>query len=151
MTDVAPSCPVNFSQFPTIRAQLTGNNPRTPMSRLVDQINRIPRAHDLPSAINALNIMNNIILQLTRGEPQINNIGQDAGGGGLILKGQEFGQKYGPGDWILEQRSYDRSEVVNPDDHDQRIPIKVLKTVGFHFVEANSWLNYYTPGGLGLD
>jgi hypothetical protein len=129
---VAASCPVSFSQYPTARRLLTGKDPRSPISRLVDQINRIPRAVDLPSAIHALNIMNNIIFQLTRGEPQINNIGQDVGGGGVILKGEDFNPHYQQLDWVLESRTYDQVEVINPDNEDQKIPIKVLSTVTFH-------------------
>jgi hypothetical protein len=147
MTEVAPTCPISNSQYPSVRAHTTGIDPRSPMSRLVDQINRIPRAHDLLSAINALNVMNNIILQLTRGEPQINNV-YPMGGGGVILKGEEIGQKYGPNDWILEERNYQQQELVNPDDEDQVIPMKVLKTVLFKYLDAGANLQYFTfPAG----
>jgi hypothetical protein len=147
MTDVAPSCPISYSEYPSTR--ITGIDPRSPMSRLVDQIHRIPRAHDLPSAINALNIMNHIILQLTRGDPQVNNLYPlGIGGGGIIMKGGEIGRKYGPGDWVLEQRMYKDQDLINPDDEDQIIPMKVLKTVLFKFLDANANLEYFTfPAG----
>jgi hypothetical protein len=139
-TEVAPSCPISYSAYPSKR--IPANDPRTPMSRLVDQINRIPRAVDLLSAIHALNIMNNIIMQLTIGEPQVNNV-YPLGGGGVILKGEEFGQKYGPEDWILEERNYQKQELVNPDDNDQVIKMRTLKAVYFHHLSAGAHLNYY--------
>jgi hypothetical protein len=150
MTEVAPSCPISFSQYPTVRIHTgRGIDPRSPVARLHDQINRIPRAYDLPSAINALNLMSNIILQLTRGEPQVNNIYPfPLDGGGLILQGGEYGRRYGPGDWVLEERTYQDQDLINPDDEDQVIPMKVLKTVLFKFFDANANLEYFTfPAG----
>lgn len=145
MSEVAPSCPINYSAYPSVR--IPAHDPRSPIARLQDQINRIPRAHDLPSAINALNIMNNIILQLTRGEPQVNNV-YPLGLPSVILKGQEIGQKYDPNDWVQEERNYAQQELVNPDNDGQVIRMKVLKEVLFKYFPANASLVYRGQFGV---
>src|SRR5262245_22878542 len=95
--------------------------------RLRDAVNKIPIAHDLPSAINALNIMSNIITMINRSEPQVNNLWpQGEGGGGVIIKGQEFGEKYGPSDYVQEGREFIQQKAINPDDNDQYIEIPCL-------------------------
>jgi hypothetical protein len=147
LSEVAPSCPISYSEYPSARIHTSGRDPRTPIARLQDQINRIPRATDLPSAIHSLNLMNNIILQLTRGEPQVNNV-YPLGGGGLILKGDEIGQKYDPKDWVLEERSYQPQKLVNPDDNDQVIKMNVLKEVLFKYLPANANLMYRGQFGV---
>jgi hypothetical protein len=141
-TEIAPSCPISYSEYPSNRTN--GINPRSPIGHLQDQINRIPRAHDLPSAIHALNVMSHIILQLTRGEPQINNV-YPQGAGGVIMKGQEFGQQYDPADWLYEGREYNKQRLVNPDDETQYIEIKVLKTVTFFTYVTDYRLFYDGP------
>jgi hypothetical protein len=140
----APSCPVAFGQpIPGARVLHRGD-PWSRPGMLQDLVNKIPRAHDLPSVIRALNIMNNIITMINRSEPVVNNIGQGQGGGGVILKGEEFGQKYGPADWVEEGREYVTQRAVNPDDPDQYIEIDCLKVVYFFNPNVSSYrLNYY--------
>jgi len=137
----APSCPISIGQAsPTARVW-------SPMERILDQVNRLPRAHDLPSAITLLNAMNNIITQLNRAEPQVNNLWpQGEGGGGVILKGQEFGQKYGPSDYVLESREYIDQKAINPDDNDQYIVIPTLKMVTFINTTVGESLEYDGEG-----
>lgn len=113
---------------------------------LQDLVNKIPRAHDLASAMNALNIMTNIITMINRSEPVVNNIGQGQGGGGVILKGEEIGEKYGPSDYVLESREYIMQKAINPSDNDQYIEIHCLKAVYFHNVEVNEHVNYFGEG-----
>jgi hypothetical protein len=108
-------------------------------------VNKIPRAHDLPSVIRALNIMNNIITMINRAEPVVNNI-HPPGGGGVILKGETFGQDYGPADWVLEGRDYITQKAINPDDNDQYIEIKCLKVVYFFNPNTDYRLNYEGEG-----
>ena len=107
-------------------------------------VNRIPLAHDLPSAINALNIMNNIITMINRSEPTINNI-YPPGGGGVILKGEDNNPHYQQIDWVLEGREYNIQKLRNPDNEDQYIELRVLKVVYFYNANTDYRLNYSGP------
>lgn len=146
MTVVAPSCPTSFGQpIPGQRTFLRGD----PWSRpgvLKDMVNRIPRAHDLPSAINALNIMNNIMTMINRAEPQVNNI-HPMGGGGVILKGENYEPDYwrNKQDWMQEGRDFKEQKLINPNNENQFIEIKTLKTVYFYNANTDYRLNYEGP------
>lgn len=144
--EIAPSCPVAFGQPVPGQRVFHRGDPWSRPGLLKDLVNKIPRATDLPSAITALNIMNNIITMLNRSEPVVNNIGQDEGGGGVILKGDEIGQQYGPADWVYEGRDYILQKAINPDDNDQYIEIHCLKAVYFYNFNTNYRLNYYGEG-----
>jgi hypothetical protein len=144
MTD-APSCPIAYGQpIPGARVFQRGD-PWSRPGHLQDLVNKIPRAHDLASAIRALNIMNSIITMINRAEPVVNNI-HPPGGGGVILKGEKFGQDYGPADWVLEGRDYITQKAINPADNDQHIEIKCLKTVYFYNQNTDYRLNYEGEG-----
>ena len=142
-----PSCPVSFPQATPGAPVFHKGSPYlyAPPQHIVNQVNSIPRAHDLPSVINALNIMANIVTQITRNAPQVNNLVTNfdfPGGISAVLKGQEFGQQYGPADWIQEDRNYEVRHAVNPDDHDQSIAIKVLTNVTFSNKNTGYLLEY---------
>lgn len=143
MADVAASCPISNSQFPYGR-QWGSGDPRSHLGTLQDLINTIPRAHDLPSAIQAINIMNSIISRLTRGEPQVNNT-YVPGTPSVILKGQDNNPHYGPADWMEESRHYRKQKLFNPDDPTQFIVINVLNSVMFYNPNTNYRLQYYEP------
>jgi len=143
---VAPVCPVSYSGYPSIRALVRGGDSSGAArpGTLHDQINSIPRAHDLLSAIRALNIMNNIITQITIGEPQINNV-YPLGGGGVILKGDDNNPGYFPADWIQEERHYRSQKLYNPDDEEQFVEIKILTSVTFFNPNTDYRLIYEEP------
>jgi hypothetical protein len=142
-TIIAASCPISYEQFQTGRQW--GKNPYSPLGKLKDQINSIPRAHDLPTVIRALTIMNNIIMLLTRGEPMVNNT-VIPGEPSVVLKGEDNNPNYVDADWILEGRTYERQTLVNPEDNDQWIELKILRSISFYNINDGSRLNYYGPG-----
>lgn len=139
----APVCPISYSEYPAVRALVRGGAATSRPGTLHDQINSIPRAHDLLSAIRALNIMNNIITQITRGEPQVNNVFLLAKPS-VILKGDDHKPDYYPLDWIEEDREYRKQKLVNPDDDTQFVEIRTLKTVTFYNANTDYRLTYQT-------
>lgn len=143
MANVAASCPISNNQFPYGR-QWGKGDPRSRPSTLQDLINTIPRAHDLPSVIQALSIMNNIISQLTLGEPQVNNT-YVPGDPSIILMGKDDNPNYQPADWMEESRRYRKQKLFNPDDPKLFIEIKVLTDVMFFNPNTNYQLRYYEP------
>lgn len=116
----APVCPTSFGQIPYGRQWLR------------DTVQTIPRATDLSSAIRALNVINNIVMQLTRGEPQINNIHNPSAGPDVRLKGDDPNPHYEKADWLEEGRNYQKQKLINPDNQDQFIELKILMNVGFY-------------------
>jgi hypothetical protein len=131
---VAPSCPITQgSPDPGARV----------WARVQDLINSIPRATDLPSAIRALNIINNIITQINRGEPVVNNT--VLLGTNLTVKGEDNDPKYQRLDWIQEGRTYRTQKLFNPDDQLQYIEIKTLSSVTFFNGNTDYHLVYRNP------
>jgi hypothetical protein len=59
MADIAPNCPISTSQLPSYRKLFSGGNaePTVTLS--------IPMAYDLPSLIRTVNIMRDVLRQLT--------------------------------------------------------------------------------------
>ena len=147
--NLAPSCPISVGQIgqASFRKQLAA----FPKPALVkDLVNKIPPAYDLPSVITAINHINNIVTIITRGEPQVNNT-HVPGLPSVILKGDDHDPGYVKGEnWVLEGRDYEEQKLVNPDDEDQFIKIKILKQVTFFNANDSSRLNYEGPkmGGL---
>lgn len=145
--NLALSCPISIGQIgqASFRQQLAAY----PKPALVkDLVNKIPPAHDLPSVITAINHINNIITTITHGEPQVNNTyvqGQPS----VILKGDDHNPHYVQDDWVLEGREYNTQKLKNPDDEEQYIEIKTLKTVFFFNVNDSSRLNYDGPSLYG--
>jgi len=147
MSNGAPSCAISFGQpIPGARVFQRGD-PWSRPGALHDAINRIPRAHDLASAINALNIMNNIIMEINRGEPMVNNTYPD-GKPSVILKGDDNNPHYQPIDWVLEGREYNVQHLKNPDNEDQSIEISTLRVVYFYNANTDYRLNYYGEGAI---
>jgi hypothetical protein len=130
---MANACPTSFGQIPYGR------------NWLQDSVNSIPRAHDLPSAIRALNIMNNVIMALTRGEPQTNNINVSSSGPDITLKGDDPNPNYEDADWLEESRKYQKQKLINPDDKDQFIELNILTHVRFANVNTGSRIFYEGP------
>lgn len=144
----APSCPISYSNAISPDAPLyhpggKGLDPyqfARPYS-LQHHINSIPIAIDLPSAIRALNIMNNIITQITHSAPILNNT-VIPGGGSVLLQGIDHNPGYIRADWIEENREYETRHVVNPDDTEQKVAIKVLTRVDFNNANTGDLLMY---------
>jgi hypothetical protein len=131
--NLAPVCPVSFGQ------------PTPDIQRLRHTVNSIPRANDLKSAITALNIIANVISQINRGQPVINNIGGGGGGSnlpGTNLNGTDNNPHYTKADWIEEYRHYDKRKLYNYDDQSQFIEINVLTEVVFTNKNTNYTFKY---------
>jgi hypothetical protein len=142
MTD-APSCPISYGQpIPGARVFLKGTPWRRPRD-VQDQIDSIPRATDLRSAIFALNRMKSLVSLLTRGEPVVNNtrIPKEPD---VTLKGEDHNPNYGKLDWVEEIREFETQKIHNPDDEEQYIEVKVLKTVRFFNPNTDYRLTYYS-------
>jgi hypothetical protein len=136
----APYCPVSYSSVSE-----TGRVAQyAKLSKLKDKINSIPRAHDLPSVINALNIISSVITEITHNAPMINNV-HPTGLPSVILKGDDFNPHYEPADWFETGRVYDHQELVNPDNNDQFIPISTLSQVSYQNPNGASLTFYSTP------
>jgi hypothetical protein len=127
MTTTAPTCPTSRNQ------------PRgMPLPfGLAQQVAAIPRAHDLKSAITALNMMETIIQQITYTPPVINNIGQKPDYGAMY-PGYPLGpfQLFEASNWHEKSRDYspygsDLSRVYNTDDLEQFVDFKTLGFVLF--------------------
>lgn len=135
---VAPACPVSYGQpIPGARVNLRGD----PWSRNRDKIEQIPWAHDLRSVIIALNMMSHIITEILRTGPQVNNIRQP-NPPDEIEKGQNNDPRYQNADWIQENRVYKTQKLINPDDTEQSIEIKVLSQVTFFNQNTTYRLQY---------
>jgi hypothetical protein len=143
-TIVAASCPISYGGVTPGKRVLHGD-PWSRPGHLQDLVNKIPRAHDLPSAINALNIMNNIITMINRAEPVVNNT-HVPGQPSVILKGETIGEQFGPADWVYEGREYLKQKLINPDNNDQYIEINCLKVVYFFNENTSYRLNYEGEG-----
>lgn len=110
MNNVAPICPVSIGQL-------------TP-DKLAIEINSIPRAHDLLSVITVINAINNIVQTITRGAPQINNIGTP-----YVPPAMPAAPQYANPNWKEVTRLTSEQKVINPDDKDQEILITTLNMV----------------------
>jgi hypothetical protein len=143
MSNGAPVCPTSFGQpVPGSRVFNRG----APWSRpgiLQDLINTIPPAHDLRSAIHALNIMNSIIQQINHGEPVVNNT-HVPGEPDTKLKGEDHNPNYLPVDWVEERREYITNVLHNPDNDEDYIEVKTLKTVYFYNPNTDYRLTYFS-------
>lgn len=137
----APACPISNGQYPYGR-NWAKTDPRTPIKTLIDKINMIPKAVDLPSAILALNRINNIIMELTRGAPVVNNIRQEQQPD-LTIKGEDYNPYYQPQNWNEDARDYTTERLENANDSSQYIDIKVLSYVRFFNPNTSTTLDYY--------
>jgi hypothetical protein len=143
----APSCPISYSQIgSTFREQLAAY-PKPGVIK--DLVNKIPRAHDLPSVITALNAINNIVTLVTRSAPQVNNTFVQ-GSPSIVLKGEDFNPHYAREDWVQESREYATQKLKNPDDEEQFIEIKTVKVNIFFNTNDSSRLFYDGPTKWGL-
>jgi hypothetical protein len=146
MSNGAPTCPISSGQpIPGKEVFHRGEPWRRPRD-IQDAIDQIPTAHDLRSAILALNRMNSIISMINRGEPMINNtrIPKEPD---IKEKGEDHNPHYDPRDWVESGREYVQQEVVNPDDESQTIKIKTLKYVDFYNPNTDYRLTYYSYTG----
>lgn len=141
MTD-APACPISFGQPIPGRRVFQRGDPWSRPGDLQDLVNQIPRAHDLRSAISALNRINNIVMLISRGEPVVNNV-RVQGDPSVILKGNDYNPYYQPNDWVEERRVYHKQKMYNPEDEEQFIEVSVLSAVYFYNPNTSYGLNYY--------
>jgi hypothetical protein len=117
MTAIAPACPVSRSQ-PT----------QKPSQPSHVEVAAIPLAHDLRSAINALNIMSSVVQQVTRGAPQVNNV-YPLTAGGVPAPAKDPSPEYERLIWEESSRGYVEQKLINPDDREQFIWIKTIGDV----------------------
>jgi hypothetical protein len=130
--NLAPACPVSYGQMQTGRQWFA------------DLVNSIPRAHDLNSAIRALNIINNVVTQITHGAPQVNNVYPSGNGGVTIVPGSNV-SPYPASDWVEQGREYKMVRLENPDNPQQFIPLKVITLVTFVSEATGHQLIYEGP------
>jgi hypothetical protein len=149
MTTDAPSCPVSFPQATPGAPVFHRGDPRSRAGQLHNLINSIPRAHDLRSVIHALNIMNNIITQITRGAPAVNNV-HPQDGGSVILNGIDHKPDGTPQDWEYADREYEPQKLINPDDDTQFIQMKILTMVMWQNANSDANLIYEGPDLTGV-
>lgn len=135
MSDGAPVCNLpNRGQTPALQA-----------GRLRPAV---PKAQDLPSAIQALNTLTQIVISLVSpGLPQFGNnlatydtgrplngtngIARAQGGGGSFAMDGDDGKKGEEPYWVPHEIKYERKKVVNPDDDDQYVVVKRIVSVTF--------------------
>ena len=129
----APVCPVSRSQ-PT-QAVPQPNAPG---------VNHIPPAHNLRTVITAINTMNNVIQNITRGAPQINNV-HPAGAAGIPAPKPPPPPQYARLTWREINRGYTERKVVNPDDQTQFVKIRTLAFVAWQEDAIGSRLVYKGP------
>ena len=141
----APACHVSYDEFRSQWGPYTKTDPRSRVQTLKDLIDSIPRAHDLQSVIKALNIINNIIMHLTRGTPAINNVYEQGRGANIILKGDDNDPGFINADWIEETRVYKKQKMINPDDPSMFIEINVLNFVAFRNDNTAARFTYIGP------
>lgn len=120
MTTIAPSCPINHSQ-PTSR-------PRQPPPA---DVTHIPKANDLRSAINSLNLLGQALRNITRTPPQINNVYPTTVIGVPDPTGQGATPVYRQVSWQETSRNYSTQKVINPDDKDEVIEIKIISDIAW--------------------
>ena len=129
----APFCPISKSELTPEQISLLLKNQ--------DLISQIPRATDLRSAIQALNMMARIIRGILKTGPQVNNTHLPREPD-KVETGQNNDPKYKNADWIQEERVYRQQKLINPDDEGQFIDIKVLATVVFYNQNTDFQLIY---------
>jgi hypothetical protein len=111
----------------------SSNQPRGLASQfgLAKQVAAIPRATDLKSAITALNMIENIVQQITYTQPVVNNIGQEPDYSSLYPTGPF--QLFEASNWHEKDRDYSTPQkVYNTDDLEQFVQ---MKTIGFVLFE----------------
>jgi hypothetical protein len=148
----APYCPTSYSQVQigrVLRHSGLANgkitqDPRSRVPTVQERIAALPRATDLISAIHIFNQVTNIVMQLTLGAPQVNNT-YIPSVKNKTLEGEDNNPNYGELDWIEEQRVYTPQQLVNPDDPEQFIEIKVLSKVIFRNPNEDASLIYKGP------
>jgi len=124
----APHCPISRN------GPLQGSRIQPPAL----DVAHVPTARDLPTVLTAINIMNNIVQHITNGAPQINNTGTPP-------VQQPPPPSYNRLTWKEVYRTYTENEVVNPEDHEQKIKIKVLSSVYFQEQTSGHQLAYGGP------
>jgi hypothetical protein len=122
--NTAPVCPVSRSQ------------PTQAMQPFAPGVNSIPRAHNLITVITAINTMNHVVQQLTKGLPQINNIGTPPS------PPQPPAPQFAPSNWQEIGRGYTEQEVVNPDDKSQSVTLHTLSFVVWEWPTTGHTLVY---------
>lgn len=132
--DVAPSCPISNSQ-PT-------QKPYQPPGASANGA-QIPPAHDLRTVINAINAMNFVVNQITRGAPQVNNVYPPTEAG-IPAPQQEPPPQYERLTWHERNRGYVMQQVINPDDPEQFVEINTLSFV--HWIEEATGHNLVYQG-----
>ena len=130
----APTCPISYSQ------------PTQPTPQIKATTAAIPRAHNLITVILAINRMNNVIQNITRGAPQINNTRNISGGGENAQTSPVDGRQpfpgYAGGTWQETNRNYNSTKLVNPDTPSQSISIKTIGSITFTESETGNTLVY---------
>lgn len=135
MSDGAPVCNLpNRGQVPALQS-----------GRLFPAV---PKAQDLPSAIQAINALAQIIMELAGpGLPQFQNnlapysrgkplsgtrgIGVAQGGGGSFAMDGQDGLDAEAPSWVLNSIITEKTKVTNPDDEDQYVVVKRIKSITF--------------------
>lgn len=137
MSAVAPSCPISHSQqIPGARRQPAG----------VD-ISTIPVARDLRSVITAINAISNVVMHITRGAPQVNNIyPTNVNGIPSPVDQRPPSPRYGNISWQEESRTVQQQQVTNPDkETGGHVDIETISRV--EWAEANTWNTLVYEGG----
>lgn len=112
---VAPSCPISLSENPPGQAGLL--------------YPAVPKAMDLPSVLRAVNTITQI-LQLITGQlpPSSGGTGKmNTGGGGGA--GKKKPPQKQTSNWEETNRVTEIVKVVNPDDEDQFVTFKQIKSI----------------------
>jgi len=139
MTEVAPFCPVSYgSPIPGARVLLKGD----PWHRPKTILELPPRATDLRSAINALNIMSHMVSDIMRTSTVNNNKTSTSTSISETDNGQDYNPNYDHTDWLEESRVYATRSIINPDDPGQSIEVKVLTSVTFYNANTAYRLRY---------
>lgn len=155
MSDGAPVCSISSSQAVPSQRGL-----RFPA---------IPKAMDLPSALQAIDALTQIVLVLSRQQPPIfrNNLapntvaGQFAAGGGSSFRGGSAGGgepgppgragEKGPpgkekdpksGSWSETDRKTTTVKIVNPDDNEQFVIVERIESLTFTNRSTGETLNW---------
>jgi hypothetical protein len=115
----APSCPISTSQQ---KVTTVGAPPGV-------EIAHVATARDLRSVITALNQMSNIVQNITRGAPQINNTVFPSVNFRSTPPPREPPPQYQRVTWKEIMREYHDDEIVNPDNEDQKVEIKTIKRI----------------------
>ena len=135
-------CPISFGQ---------SKGEQNRLQHVRSMINSVPRATDLQSAIIALNMISNILHNLLRVPPVVNNVhlpdmAPASQQPGNVLNGTDYNPHYTKANWIEETRVYKPQKLYNYDDQSQFIDIKILSRVIFTNLNTNFNFDYHGAG-----